>query len=113
MGSAKHQMIEHDEMTYFADCVQHGHDNIMQTNRFLGETTRRLRNRKGQYEQVFGELWIFTEDIDLFIPNYGASHIPFVIVPSNENAHIDPKVKPTAPAKAEPVGYHNLILDDL
>lgn len=113
MGMAKRLMMEDDEMTYFADCVQHNSDELMQTNRFLEEQTRRLRNKTGQYQQVSGELWIFSEDVDLFIPNYGASHIKYVIVPSNGHMHIDPKVKPTAPASAEPVGYHNLTTDDL
>ena len=113
MGIAKRLMMEHDEMTYFADCVQHSYGDLMETNRFLEEQSRRLRNKAGQYQKVYGELWAFSADIDLFIPNYGASHIKYVIVPSNEHEHIESKVKPTAPASAEPVGYHNLTTDDL
>lgn len=111
MGMAKKLMMEEDDRSHFANAIKHNYDDICETNRFIGEQTRTLRNKYGQFERVYGELWAYSEDKDMFVPNHGYMVVDYII--ESTNVHVVPKVKRPAPAAAEPLGYHNLTTDDL
>lgn len=114
MGITKSIMMEHDERCHFAYCVKHNYDDISETNRFLGEQTRTLRNKYGQFERVYGELWEYSDSKDMFVPNLYYTATDYVIEPKTEALFDALEVAmQSAPATAEPLGYHNLTTDDL
>ena len=88
MSYWKDYKIDQMELEYFVD-ERRGVD-INQ------ETTRVMRDHKGRFERVYGAVHQYDAARQIFIPYYGIDYI----------------VEP-APASKEPVGYHNLTVDDL
>ena len=88
MSYVKHMMFDEMDIQAFVD-ERRGVE-------IFPETTRVMRGRKGRFERVYGVVHQYDDARQIFIPYYGVDYI----------------VEP-APASKEPVGYHNLTVDDL
>ena len=88
MSYWKDYMIDQMELEHFVD--EHRDTDINP------ETTRVMRGRKGRFERIYGAVHQYDDARQIFIPYTGIDYI----------------VEPV-PASQEPVGYHNLTVDDL
>ena len=103
MGIWKNKLIDDEELGSFVDAVRHyDWDNtaVSRATVLEEETTRTMRNKKGQFERVYGELYMYDDGRNVFVPT------------SHSFKHI---VEATAPIviDQDPVGYHNLRPEDL
>lgn len=103
MGIWKDKLIDEMELDSFVDAVRHYEwDNtaVARATVLEEETTRTMRNKKGQFERVYGELYMYDDGRNVFVPT------------SHSFKHI---VEAAAPIviDQDPVGYHNLRPEDL
>jgi len=92
MGLAKQMKIEQDELEGF---VEEYRDTGL-----APEATRTMRNHLGRFERIYGAVYRYDDETQVFIPNTGIAYI------------VEPIAAP-APTKGEDVGYHGLTTDDL
>ena len=88
MGYLKHIMIDQMELEQFVEEYR--------GTGCATETTRVMRDNRGRFERVYGEVYQYDNARQIFIPNCGIDYI------------IEP-----APASTAPVGYHGLNEADL
>ena len=103
MSIWKNKLIDDIEVDSFVDAVRHDDwDNmaVMSAKVLEEEATRTMRNKKGQFERVYGELYMYDDGRNIFVPT------------SHSFKHI---VEAAAPLviDQDPVGYHNLRPEDL
>lgn len=103
MSIWKNKLIDDIEVDSFVDAVRYDDwDNmaVMSATVLGEEATRTMRNKKGQFERVYGELYMYDDGRNIFVPT------------SHSFKHI---VEAAAPLviDQDPVGYHNLRPEDL
>ena len=74
---------------------------------FIDECHRTLRDEKGRFISVYGELWDYSEMENMFVVGFGQ------LCETRFTYYMEPKETAPAPTPTEPVGYHNLTTDDL
>lgn len=109
MSMVKEFAMDEEEKSDFAYRALHGtrlDDLREEVTAYIDECQRTVRDKKGRFLNVIGELWDYSTEENMFVVGFGQPE-------AKSSYYMEPKETAPAPTPTEPVGYHNLTTDDL
>ena len=104
MGIIKRIWEDQMALSGLVEAIKYDYEEQLEHEVFIDETVRTMRDKKGRFTSVYGELWRFDDKNNVFVPRHGPTAVDYLL---------EPAANVPAPVKAEPLGYHNLTTDDL